>query len=133
MNLILTNTDYLATGIFGTLEDEYESFLLQTIQHSYEVEPGVYAPKLPVGGYTCKRGMHILEKMHEPFETFEICGVPGHTNILFHVGNTNKDSSGCVLLGLFRSGDDSIMQSRAAFSLFMQKQTGVDEFYLAVN
>ncbi len=135
MNLTLTRKDTLRTGIFGVLESLDESMTLFTLEHAYEISelaPPVYFPKMPPGVYTCKRGLHQLEGMKEPFETFEITNVPGHTNILFHTGNLNADSAGCVLLGLFRSADDSIMQSRAAFSKFMQIQDGIDEFILTV-
>ena len=74
--------------------------------------------------------MHKLEVGAE-FETFEITGVPGHSGILFHTGNTNNDSSGCVLLGTdtTRLG---ISDSRLAFSKFMAMMVGIDKVELHV-
>lgn len=138
MNLTLLRRDFLELGIFGELNPDDESFTLKTLEHAYiqtivDSQPPTFLPKIPHGTYLCKRGMHILDGMAEPFETFQVMDVPGHTNILFHTGNKNNDSAGCILVGLFRSGNDSIMQSRAAFSIFMDAQVGVDEFTLTIS
>lgn len=138
MNLTLLRSDFLETGVFGELNPEDESFSLKTLEHAYlnlpNVEGGTptFTPKIPAGTYTCQRGQHQLYGMAQPFETFEILGVPGHSHVLFHVGNTNGDSEGCILVGLFRSGNQSIMQSKAAFQIFMEAQDGINEFTLTV-
>ncbi len=75
--------------------------------------------------------MHRLHGMTEDFETFEIRGVPGHTGILFHWGNYNQDSDGCVLLGSARNGD-MIVNSREEFANFMELQKGINNFELVV-
>jgi hypothetical protein len=134
MNLL--RTDFLETGIFGLLTNSDQSLMLCTLEHAYPVGEGqvkTYFPKILPGVYTCKRGMHRLEGMAQPFETFEIMGVEGHDNILFHAGNVNADSSGCVLLGLSRLGDKEILQSRAAFQQFMESLKYVDSFELVVT
>lgn len=134
MNLTLLRKDFLETGIFGELNPDDESFTLKTLEHAYiqETQSPYFIPKIPVGVYRCVRGMHQLEGMAEVFETFEITNVPGHTNLLFHTGNKNGDSAGCVLVGLFRSGNDSIMQSRTAFQILMEAQVGINEFSLSI-
>jgi hypothetical protein len=43
--------------------------------------------------------------------------VPGRSHILIHAGNTDRDTSGCILLGL-SFGINSIVSSRAAIDLF---------------
>lgn len=133
MNLTLKNDDFLADGIFGTLSDENNQTLCVTLQHAYDSAngDGSFLPKLPPGVYKCVRGQHQLASMHQPFTTFEITGVLGHTNILFHQGNYDKDSEGCVLLGVARSGD-MILHSAIAFKQFMQLQDGIDFFTLTV-
>lgn len=137
MNLTLTRTDYLASGIFGYLEPEDNSFELFTLERAYPYTPDgtvsavMYQSKIPVGVYTCKRGLHRLYTMTSPFETFEITGISGHTNLLFHLGNTENDSEGCVLLGLSRNGN-TILQSHAAFNIFIKAHDGVDSFKLTV-
>lgn len=137
--LQLTRLDYLNTGIFGALIDPDSSFAAFTLEHSYPVVPDStsvstnYAPKIPAGTYKCLRGLHKLEGMTEPFETFEINGVEGHTNLLFHAGNFNKDSEGCVLLGLDRQGDTAILESREAFFEFMKNLKDLNEFTLEIS
>lgn len=138
MNMNLTRTDFLESGIFGLLEAEDQSLELVTLEHAYAVIPdsmsssATYAPKLPIGSYTCVRGQHTLEHHLTPFDAFEVMGVPGHTNILIHIGNYNADSAGCVLVGLNRK-DDMITLSKQAFDLFMELQEGIDSFQLTVS
>ncbi len=135
--MILSRHDYLPTGIFGTLFDNSlgSNFLLMTLEHSYfpasKFVPLTFTPKVPPGVYVCKRGIHQLENAI-PFETFEITGVPDHTGILFHCGNKNDDSKGCVLLGMARQDDLSILQSRLAFQKFMAQLEGVNQFELNI-
>lgn len=138
MNLILNRTEYESDGIFGQLLDENNNIICVTLEHAYDSSngDGSYAPKLPAGIYTCERGQHQLANMKAPFTTFEIMNVPGHTNILYHVGNYNKDSEGCVLLGQEISsfeGHNVITHSKAAFQKFMELQENIDQFTLTVK
>ena len=82
------------------------------------------------------------------YETFEVTNVPGRSRILIHPGNTEEDSDGCILVGM-RTGylwvpdEDkpdhpltrkrAVVESRAAFSLFMREMMGVDEDYLTIQ
>lgn len=74
--------------------------------------------------------------MTKDFQTFEIMDVPGHDNILFHWGNYNKDSEGCVLLGKAEvsqaNGQHMITSSKETFDIFMKYLAGVNEFTLTV-
>ena len=132
MDLILTNTDFNADGIFGTLTDSNGSIIAYTLQHAYEQPDSTYAPKLYNGTFICQRGEHRLEGMDHDFTTFEITGVEGHTDILFHSGNYNDDSAGCVLLGSERFGN-MVTNSRNTFNNFMNLQDGIDQFTLTVQ
>lgn len=125
--MILIRHRFVESGIYGELFDDNEVFLAVTLEHSYNNKP-----KLISGEYVCRRGVHRLHTNPAPFETFEIEGVPGHDNILFHVGNFNKDSDGCVLLGE-DFGEEMIVRSRAAFSAFMLKLADKSEFRLVVK
>lgn len=126
MDLTLKRTEFSDDGIFGELSDITGKRIAFTLEHSYSK-----VPKLPPGQYVCRRGLHRLEGMTDPFETFEIEDVPGHSDILFHVGNYNKDSQGCVLLGRGRMGP-MLKFSRFAFEDFLKLQAGFDEFTLTV-
>lgn len=130
MNLRLVRKERRPDGIFSELYSE-SPFPLVTLEHSYDGEP-----KIPNGTFTCVRGKHRLHGMTEDFETFEVTGVPGHSGILFHWGNFNRDSDGCILLGhsVGMDGDDEmILKSREAFAQFMAVQSGLDSFILSVE
>lgn len=126
MNLTLTRKEYSGDGIFGELNGESGELIAATLEHSYECRP-----KLGAGTYLCRRGLHRLHPDAKEFETFEVTEVPGHKGILFHRGNTEGDSAGCVLLGLRRDGS-MIVGSKLAFEAFMKLQAGVEEFRLLV-
>lgn len=126
--LTLTRNAFGVDGIFGTLEGA--GLTLATLEHAFPADVG-YLPAVPPGMYTCQRGLHQLEGMSSNFTTFQIMNVPGHTGILFHVGNSNRDSSGCCLLGETRQGT-LIINSRLAFAAFMQALLNITSFQLAV-
>lgn len=116
-------------GVFGNLFDEAGP-ICATLEHSYP-DGGGYSAKIPPGSYLCRRGFHQLAN-GAPFETFEVTGVTGHTGIVFHWGNYNKDSSGCILLGEKRL-PTMLLYSKRAFAAFMFRLRGIDEFELTVE
>lgn len=86
---------------------------------------------IPTGNYTCQRV--ISPKFGE---TFEITGVPGRSNILFHSGNTDLDTHGCVLLGSSfgqLNGFNAVLSSKPAFAEFMRRMDGLSTFQLLVT
>lgn len=134
MNLTLTRNKFRPDGVFSTLTNDLGEVVAFTLEHSYD-----NLPKLQPGAYTCVRGQHQLHHMTAPFETFEIKGVIGHSNILFHWGNYNADSDGCVLLGekvvpAAKAANAALMvtNSKVTFAKFMELQQGVDSFTLSV-
>jgi hypothetical protein len=136
MNLTLKRTDYREDGCFGNIFDESGKQIGVTLEHAFDAGHGIgsYAPKIPPGTYKCVRGQHRLDHSTSPFETFEVTGVQGHSGILFHVGNYNKDSDGCILVGHGYGGDPRmIYQSKMTFDSFMNLQHNVNEFTLTVE
>lgn len=133
MTLRLKRIWFKEEGVFGELCSVTDKHYFYTLEHSYGGKA-----KIPNGTYTCKRGPHRLHGMTEDFETFEVTGVPGHTGLLFHWGNYNKDSNGCILIGesitkpgtMYRS---MLTNSRAAFKQFMLLTSGLDAFTLIVE
>ena len=63
--------------------------------------------------------------------------VKGHYGILFHVGNYNEDSEGCILLGTGFGNTSSkgkmITASKQAFKQFMEMLKETDLFTLIVE
>jgi hypothetical protein len=87
-------------------------------------------PVIPAGRYVCKRSYFY----GGGYETYEI-SVPGHSRVLFHKGNTEVDSAGCILIaesfGVL-GGEAGILDSRGGFSEFVSRVNGVGEFQLSV-
>jgi len=138
MTLTLKRSSREHSGVFGTLISEDEAFSCVTLEHAYPVFDNNFTSKIPAGQYTCVRGLHRLEGMTYSFETFEITCVPGHTDILFHWGNFNTDSAGCVLLGSnviveSYNGPKMITNSKETFQKFISFLNGIDQFNLTVS
>ena len=127
MDLLLVRDKGCASGIFGKIYAVDDGHFCVTLEHSYD---GL--AKIPSGVYTCKRGCHTLPGRSAGFITFEVMGVIGHAGILFHWGNYNRDSSGCILIGEDHV-DDMITNSRKTFRKLMLAQEGIDEFKLTVR
>lgn len=73
---------------------------------------------IPAQQYRCER---IVSPRFG--ETYEILNVPGRTHILFHPGNKEEDTDGCVLLGESVGklmGKKAILNSRPTFNKFMK-------------
>ncbi len=54
----------------------------------------------------------------------QVLDVPGFTSILIHMGNKDKDTAGCLLVGVTATGsqgDMSLGNSRGAYTNFYQK------------
>ena len=90
---------------------------------------------IPSGDYLCKR-------VDSPKygDTFEITGVPGRTHVLFHWGNLEKNTKGCVLVaekfGILGS-DTAILQSRnssgGGFNEFLDIVKDRDDFWIRIS
>lgn len=89
---------------------------------------------IPVGTYTCvKRFKRKVSAKLFLEETFEVLNVKDRSGILFHPGNTVKDTKGCILLGMsFSSTEYMILSSTKAYESFMYKLENVDEFELRI-
>lgn len=139
MNVFLHRTQFREDGIFGTLFDELDNEIAMTLEHAYprsDVRGPEFTPKIPPGNYDCIRGNHYLHGMDAAFSTFEVTGVEGHSNLLFHWGNFNNDSEGCILLGenIAEVGQrpQMVTNSRKTFQKFMDLQDGIFLFTLTI-
>lgn len=128
--MILIREKFSRFGIFGTLSSDDNIEICKTLEHSYGLSDG-FLPKVRNGIYPCKRGIHNLSK-GTPFETFEVMRVPGHSGILFHSGNYNEDSDGCILIGEEIENDMMLLRSHLAFMSFMSILKGVESFSLTI-
>lgn len=85
---------------------------------------------IPEGKYTISR--HQSPKFGE---TFIVNDVPNRSHILFHAGNTDEDTLGCILVGC-EYGEikkkPAVLRSKAAFLLFMNLLSGLDRISLQI-
>jgi hypothetical protein len=106
------------------------------IIHSWTLQPDPTDEHfhIPAGTYPYKR----FHGAKHP-DTFEIV-VPGHTALLFHPGNSEADTEGCILLGyhiervheppvrVIRGGT-----SKVAFKDFMLKMNGAESGLIKIE
>lgn len=112
-----------------THEGALGAMLLNDHYFCSTIEPDNGDPErfqIPEGIYYCK-----------PFHgtrfpnTFEIV-VPNHTALLFHAGNTEKDTTGCVVVGQYPAklmGDRAVLNSGVTFEKFMSHLKNKMYFY----
>ncbi len=82
------------------------------------------------GSYHCQRFHGNKWK-----DTFEIV-VPGHTAVLFHSGNTEADTLGCILLGATTGklkGQRAVLNSGNTFKEFLETTKSLDAFNLFIE
>ena len=83
---------------------------------------------IPAGTYTVKFCDHPIHGM-----AWEVQAVPGRTGILFHVGNDEADSEGCILVGFgFARQARGITASQDAYRRFLRFLAARDTFALVV-
>jgi hypothetical protein len=116
-------------------------------------ENGCVTGTLKVGDYECntlelewndnlpnkscipvKKTPYVCRRVNSPKfgNTFEVTGVNGRTHILFHAGNTPKNTSGCILLGMEVSDQNRLVRSREAVKKFLEELQGYDQFKLTI-
>jgi uncharacterized protein DUF5675 len=89
MSFQLRRVAILNDGAFGVLMQNGVPFAV-TLERTYE--PG-NTVKIGNGFHECRRSRYNKGS----YDTYEI-EVPGHSRILFHKGNTELHSDGCVLV-----------------------------------
>ena len=93
---------------------------------------------IPEGSYECKKTFdRFTGSGHKIVETFEVTHVGGRGGILFHIGNTAKDTRGCILLGMaFDTSADfepCITESAKAFAAFLRLLRDRSAFNLKIE
>jgi hypothetical protein len=132
MNFTLTTKQSGPNGIFSELRSQDNSIVFDTLEHAYLIGQE-WLPKVARGvTYICTR----YYSPDHGYNVFVLRSVPifdGQpvTYIEIHIGNYNKDSKGCILVGLAR-GPTMIEESETAFKAFMEIQKDVDTFSLTV-
>ncbi len=124
--MILKRVASNSDGTFGVLIDMGVAFAL-TIENPW-LNNKRNVSCIPDGIYECKR-------VESPRfgNTFEIKDVPGRTHILFHTGNTEDDTEGCIIVGEqfeYLGDKAAVLSSRKGFGEFRRRTADVGSFTL---
>lgn len=117
-------------GAFGVLLHENLPSVV-TLERTYNLSIRGYETIIQEGIWRCDRTTYFKGG----YKTFEI-HIPNHTRILFHRGNIEEDSEGCILIG--KSFNDlksqpGIANSNIGFGEFMWLTRNLEEFQLEVK
>lgn len=127
MRLTLATASIIEPGCFSVLLSENGWPLLVTCERTFDD----IRPVIPAGVFTCKRRMFN----HGGYMTHEITGIVGHADVLFHRGNVEADSLGCVLTGLtfgVLNGMPAVLSAAAGFERYWAVTKDYEQFELEV-
>jgi len=136
----IARTSYTTFGTWGVLHKQTREFDTEpTITEDIPVAVTLENPwidNLPrVSCIPC--GLYLCKRIDSPKfgDTFEICDVPERTHILFHSGNFERDTLGCILVASkfgVLSNTPAVLDSKIAFRNFLDGLEDIDEFELAI-
>lgn len=83
-------------------------------------------------------GVYLCQQINSPRfgKTYEVLNVPDRTHILFHIGNTIQNTTGCILLGQYvgKIGSErAILNSSNTHKSFLEKLSSVKTFALRIK
>lgn len=88
---------------------------------------------IPLGTYTAEVVHdHTTNKGMVIDTTLKVLDVPSRTGILFHIGNSVRDTSGCILLGM-EVGLGGILFSKPAMDVFTDIIFGTNIWELTIK
>ena len=113
-------------GTFGVIMDEGKPFCVTCELPWKNNTPNISS--VPTGIYEAVR-------VQSPRfgNTFEVTNVQGRAHILFHRGNSTKDSRGCILLAEGFGPDEHVELSRKAFTEFLDRTQDYKKFILQIQ
>lgn len=139
MELVLKRVLFTDDGVIGVLINGNRPLCLTLEREWKDNEKGLSC--IPEGRYLCQR---VDTPMHGI--TYQVLQVPNRDAILFHSGNTEVDSKGCILVGQMfgeleatdpASGNKemqlAVLNSKAAFQDFMAVMDGRASFAITIK
>ena len=132
MTYLLKRVAMTAVGVFGVLIDENNIPFVLTMERPWlNNQEGISC--IPWGDYDCVR---INSPKHG--NCFQVLHVPNRTNVEIHIGNTEDDSEGCILIGEnfaynIKNGHPGVAASGTGFAEFMGKLAAVNAFTLKIR
>lgn len=129
MQLKLKRTQHLPNATLGTLTiDGVKTDPIYTLENPKRKTDK--DNRIPAGTYKCKPYSGTKYK-----DVYIVENVPNRSAILFHWGNTSKDTEGCLLLGnrIGKIGSEpAVLDSKQCFARF-RSLIGKNEFTLVVE
>lgn len=132
-NITLVRTTYTDKGTFGVLLMDGIPFAVTLENPWKENEPNISC--IPADFYTARRCRSSAEYGYGDSpkygNTFVVEEVPGRSKILFHWGNLEKHTEGCILVGSYfgtLGGEPAVLNSKRAFNIMMNKLKNKDSF-----
>jgi hypothetical protein len=127
MKFILHRVKIHKNGCFGVLMQNDDPPFAVTIERTFKPDNEVV---IPFGTHKCTRSTYYKGG----YPTYEI-HVEGHSRLLFHKGNLEAHSLGCILVGedyrMF-GNIEGIGNSAGGFKEFMKKANSIDKLDLEV-
>jgi len=117
-------------GVFGVLLISGEVFCATLEPKEFENAPSISC--IPYGQYYCER----IRSPKFGITVYEVCNVPGRTDILMHPGNVAEDTEGCILLGQYwgkLKDNRAILNSGLTFTKFMNIMASYAKFKLSIK
>lgn len=116
-------------GTLGILKIDKQFFCCTLEPNDRENRTSVSS--IPAQQYKCKR--YHSDKYPN---TFQVMDVPDRDYILFHAGNTEDDTEGCILLGQYPGKlrhNRAVLNSGQTFHQFLAIMEDVKEFSLTIR
>lgn len=129
MDITIKRVSEIEDGTFGVVLADDVPFALSLERRWLNNKKGESC--IPAGQYLCKR---VISPRFG--ETFEVTNVLNRTHILFHKGNLDNDSHGCIIIGEefgILYGKNAILSSRKGFSEFKNRLKKVNNFWLVIT
>jgi hypothetical protein len=127
MKLRIERVSYLETCTIGELSIDGERVGIYTLEDKFRQISGRPVSDWKVFGETAvPTGSYAVIVDHSDHfgkDLPHILDVPGFEGVRIHPGNSDKDTEGCILVGLDWSGGDFIGRSREAFEILFEKIT----------
>lgn len=129
MRILVERTNQLLTCTIGSMFIN-EAFVCFTLEDVDREVPGLPVEKWKIKDNTCiPQGVYDVKlTFSNRFQKVmpQIMDVPGFQGIRIHTGNTDRDTSGCILVGMESSGE-SISKSKVAYDMLMKELQSAED------
>jgi len=128
MLIQLKRIAYTAQGTFGVLLQDGEPFAVTAEEIWRGNKQNISC--IPPGRYFC-----TLARYKNKYDTYLVQDVPGRTGIYFHLGNSIRDTEGCILVAErfeHLQNNYAVWHSKEGFNEFMNRIDNVESFMLEI-